>query len=71
MATAKPEANTKSADTNAKPAEATNKVRKPPKALLVRLDEQITRAVVSKKITAEDLTKFEVRVGKLKAFLQE
>lgn len=53
-----------------KPA-TTAKPKKEPKALLVRLDEQLTRAAVGKRVTAEELEKFEVRVGRLKVFLQE
>lgn len=58
------------ATTAPKPA-TTTKPKKEPKALLVRLDEQLTRAAVAKRVTAEELEKFEVRVGRLKVFLQE
>jgi len=47
------------------------KPKKDPKPLLVRLDEQLTRATVQKKITFDEIAKFETRVGRLKAFLQE
>lgn len=49
----------------------TDKPKKEPKALLVRLDEQITRSVISKKITLDEMTKFETRVAKLKGLLEE
>ena len=55
-------------------APATTKPAKPkkePKPLLTRLDEQLTRAAVQKKVTFDDLAKFETRVTRLKAFLQE
>jgi hypothetical protein len=47
------------------------KPEKEPKPLLVRMDEQLTRAAVAKKVTHDELEKFETRVGRLKAFLQE
>lgn len=47
------------------------KPKKEPKPLLTRLDEQLTRAAVQKKITFDDIAKFETRVTRLKAFLQE
>lgn len=55
-------------------AAAATKVAKPkkePKPLLARLDEQLTRAAVQKKISFEEITKFEARVSRLKAFLEE
>jgi hypothetical protein len=55
-------------------AATTTKVAKPkkePKPLLTRLDEQLTRAAVQKKISFDDIAKFETRVTRLKAFLQE
>ena len=55
------------AKTAAKPA----KPKKEPKPLLVRMDEQLTRAAVAKKVTHEELGKFETRVARLKAFLEE
>jgi hypothetical protein len=55
------------AKTAVKPA----KPKKEPKPLLVRMDEQLTRAAVAKKVTHEELEKFETRVARLKAFLQE
>jgi hypothetical protein len=48
-----------------------DKPKKDPKPLLQRLDEQVTRAVISKKLTIEEMTKFEARVGKLKGLLEE
>lgn len=45
--------------------------KKEPKPLLTRLDEQLTRAAVQKKISFEEITKFEARVTRLKAFLEE
>ena len=48
-----------------------SKEKKPPKPLLARLDEQVTRAVIGKKLSLEDFTKFEARVTKLKALLEE
>ena len=53
--------------TSAKPA----KPKKETKPLLQRLDEQLTRAAVQKKVSFDDLAKFETRVTRLKAFLQE
>jgi hypothetical protein len=47
------------------------KAKKEPKPLLTRLDEQLTRAAVQKKISFDDIAKFETRVTRLKAFLQE
>lgn len=47
------------------------KEKKPPKPMLTRLDEQVTRAVIAKKITLEDMAKFEARITKLKALLEE
>ena len=49
----------------------TLKVKKEPKQLLTRMDEQITRAVVAKRLTMEELAKFETRIGRLKLFLEE
>lgn len=49
------------------------KVQKEPKApkpLLGRMDEQITRAVISKKVSFEELEKFEARVSRLKVLLE-
>lgn len=57
-------ATTKTATKNEKP-------KKEPKPLLVRLDEQITRAVIAKKINVDDMAKFEARVTKLKGLLEE
>ena len=54
--------------TTQKPASA--KPKKDPKPLIVRLDEQLTRAAVAKRITAEELEKLEGRIGRLKVFLQ-
>lgn len=51
--------------------EKKEKVKKEPKPLLQRLDEQITRAVIAKKITLEDMTKLEAKVTKLKGLLEE
>jgi hypothetical protein len=48
-----------------------DKPKKSPKALLTRLDEQVTRAVISKKVTLDDMSKFEARIGKLKGLLEE
>jgi hypothetical protein len=64
MATAKPDPKTE-----AKPVAP--KVKKEPKPLLTRMDEQITRAVVAKRVTVDELAKFESRVGRLKLFLEE
>ncbi len=50
---------------------AADKQKRPPKALLTRLDEQVTRAVISKKVTLDDMSKFEARIGKLKGLLEE
>jgi hypothetical protein len=55
------------AKTAAKPA----KPKREPKPLMQRLDEQLTRAAVAKKVTHEELAKLETRVGRLKAFLEE
>ncbi len=49
----------------------TVKPKKEPKPLLVRMDEQLTRAAVAKKVTHDELGKFETRVGRLKTVLQE
>lgn len=49
----------------------TEKQKKEPKPMLTRLDEQVTRAVIAKKITLDDITKFAARVEKLKALLEE
>jgi hypothetical protein len=54
-----------------KPADKVAKPKKEPKPLLTRLDEQLTRAAVQKKISFEEITKFEARVTRLKAFLEE
>jgi hypothetical protein len=57
-----------------KPAAVADKPAKPkkdPKPLIQRLDEQITRAIVGKKITLEEATKLESRITKLKALLEE
>lgn len=51
-------------------ATPTNKLRKPPKSLMVRIDEQLTRAVISRKVTVEEIAKLETRIGKLKGFLE-
>lgn len=63
------------ATTTTKPTEKKDtkevKEKKPPKPMLERLDEQVTRAVIGKKVTLDDMTKFEARVGKLKALLEE
>ena len=56
------------AKTAGKPA--TPKAKKEPKPLMQRMDEQLTRAAVGKKVTHEELAKFETRVGRLKAFLE-
>jgi len=64
MVTVKPDAKTES-----KPVIPA--VKKEPKPLLTRMDEQITRAVVAKRLTMEELAKFEVRIGRLKLFLEE
>ena len=58
-------------DAKAAAAAKTDKPKKEPKPLLVRLDEQVTRAVISKKVTLDDMTKFEARVSKLKGLLEE
>ena len=50
---------------------AADKQKRAPKALLTRLDEQVTRAVISKKVTLDDMSKFEARIGKLKGLLEE
>lgn len=47
------------------------KPKKEPKPFLTRLDEQITRAVIANKVTVDDMTKFEARISKLKALLEE
>lgn len=54
------------ATTAAKPA----KPKKDPKPLIQRVDEQLTRAAVAKRVTAEELEKLEGRIGRLKVFLQ-
>lgn len=46
------------------------KPKKDPKPLIQRVDEQLTRAAVAKRITAEELEKLEGRIGRLKVFLQ-
>jgi hypothetical protein len=51
--------------------EGTKPVRKAPKPILVRIDDQLTRAVITKKVTAEELLRFETRITKLKGFLTE
>lgn len=53
-----------------KPA-TTTKPKKDPKPLIQRVDEQLTKAAVAKRITPEELEKLEIRVGRLKVFLQE
>jgi hypothetical protein len=50
---------------------ATAKPKKDPKPLVQRIDEQLTRAAVAKRVTAEELEKLEGRIGRLKVFLQE
>jgi hypothetical protein len=58
----------------AKPADKpqkTDKPKKDPKPLYQRLDEQLTRAIVGKKITLEEAARLEARVTKLKALLEE
>ena len=55
------------AATTPKPAA---KPKKDPKPLIVRIDEQLTRAAVAKRVTAEELEKLEGRIGRLKVFLQ-
>ena len=55
------------ATTTAKPAA---KPKKDPKPLIQRVDEQLTRAAVAKRVTAEELEKLEGRIGRLKVFLQ-
>ena len=55
------------ATTAAKPA---GKPKKDPKPLIQRVDEQLTRAAVAKRVTAEELEKLEGRIGRLKVFLQ-
>jgi len=54
--------------TSQKPAAA--KPKKDPKPLIQRVDEQLTRAAVAKRVTAEELEKLEGRIGRLKVFLQ-
>lgn len=54
----------------AKPADKTVKPKKDPKPLIQRVDEQLTRAAVAKRVTAEELEKLEGRIGRLKVFLQ-
>ncbi len=49
----------------------TDKPKKEVKPLLVRMEEQLTRATVAKKVTHEELAKFEQRVNRLKGFLEE
>ncbi len=61
---------TKPNDKAAAPAKEA-KEKKPPKPLITRIDEQLTRAAVAKKVTAEELEKLEGRIGRLKVFLQE
>jgi hypothetical protein len=56
---------------DAKPTVKPVKPKKEPKPLLTRLDEQLTRAAVQKKVSFDDIAKFETRVARLKAFLQE
>lgn len=46
------------------------KPKKDPKPLIQRVDEQLTRAAVGKRVTAEELEKLEGRIGRLKVFLQ-
>jgi hypothetical protein len=48
----------------------TAKPKKDPKPLVQRVDEQLTRAAVAKRVTAEELEKLEGRIGRLKVFLQ-
>jgi hypothetical protein len=48
----------------------TAKPKKDPKPLIQRVDEQLTRAAVAKRVTAEELEKLEGRIGRLKVFLQ-
>lgn len=55
------------ATTAAKPAA---KPKKDPKPLIQRVDGQLTRAAVAKRVTAEELEKLEGRIGRLKVFLQ-
>jgi hypothetical protein len=69
MATAPVTSATKTPTKNDK--DKAEKPKKEPKPLLTRLDEQITRAVIAKKVTVDDMTKFEARVSKLKALLEE
>ena len=57
--------------TTSKPADKTAKPKKELKPLITRIDEQLTRAAVAKKVTAEELEKLEGRIGRLKVFLQE
>jgi len=60
---------TKAAD--AKPGDKKEaKEKKPPKPMLQRLDEQVTRAVIGKKVTLDDMAKFTARIEKLKALLE-
>lgn len=56
---------------SAAPKDKAEKPKKEPKPLMTRLDEQITRAVIAKKVTLDDMTKFEARITKLKALLEE
>jgi hypothetical protein len=51
------------------PAAKTPKVAKPAKPLLERLDEQLGRAVLQKKVSADDLKKLQEKIGKYHAFL--
>jgi hypothetical protein len=46
------------------------KERKPPKSLMVRIDEQLTRAVIARRVTVEEIAKLETRISKLKGFLE-
>lgn len=59
------------AKTGDKKNDKTEKQKKEPKPMLTRLDEQVTRAVIAKKLTLEEMTKFAARVEKLKALLEE
>jgi hypothetical protein len=58
------------AKTDVKPAATTEKVKKAPKTLMVRIDEQLTRAVIQRKVTVEEIAKLEIRISKLKGFLE-
>jgi len=59
------------AGATSKPAAAAAKSKREPKPLVQRIDEQLTRAAVGKRVTAEELEKLEGRIGRLKVFLQE